>query len=325
VTDRDQATLPDSDAQADEPDVDATAMPDPTEPVEPGESGLEPTAETPGEPEPEPSPEPDYLEWAEATAAFVLGVLPADDAAAAALEIARSRQLQAEVAALLPVADILLSLYQTQPAPSPAAVTAPVAAPPVTERRPAEPARRIAQPRTQSSARPAMPSLGGRNASLILIAALAAAAVIGLLWALALNDRVATKTEEIDALKRQVTQLRQAANASTFVLAPSSDAPDGARGTVFYSLADSTVIIDVSGLPGLDQDHVYQVWFQQSGSADWQPGPTFLVNAQGEAVQRLPGQTPTFARIAISEEPAPGSSAPSTPVLLEGALSGGNG
>jgi hypothetical protein len=170
-----------------------------------------------------------------------------------------------------------------------------------------------------------MPTIGGRNGSLILIAVLAAAAVIGLLWALSLNDRISTQNDEIDALKRQVAQFRQAANASTFVLAPSSDAPDGARGTVFYSLADSTVIIDVSGLAELDQDHVYQVWFQSAGSADWQPGPTFLVNAQGEAVQRLPGQTPTFTRIAISDEPAPGSSSPSTPLLLEGALAGGNG
>jgi hypothetical protein len=324
VTDRDQATLPDSDAQEDEPDVDAIDTPEFTQPTE---SEPEPAPQTPEEPETElePAAGPDHLEWAEATAAFVLGVLPADDAAAAAQEIARSRQLQAEVAALLPVADILLSLYQTQPAQSPVAVAAPVATLPGTERRPTEPARRAAQPRSQSGARPAMPSFGGRNASLILIAALAAAAVIGLLWALALNDRIATRNEEIDALKRQVTQLRQAANASTFVLAPSSDAPDGARGTVFYSLADSTVIIDVSGLAELDQDHVYQVWFQQSGSANWQPGPTFLVNSQGEAIQRLPGQTPTFARIAISAEPAPGSRAPSTPLLLEGALSGGNG
>jgi hypothetical protein len=218
------------------------------------------------------------------------------------------------------VADILLSLYQqTQPVPSATATTAPIAAPP------AEPARRAERPRAEPITRPALPSLGGIRPSSILIAVFALIAAIGLLWALSLNDRIATKDDEITALKRQVEQFRQAANASAFTLTPTASAPDGARGTVFYSLADSRVIIDVSGLPELDQDRVYQVWFQRTGSNAWEPGPTFLVNQQGESVQRLPGETPTFARIAVSEEPAPGSAEPSGDFLLEGALSGGNG
>jgi hypothetical protein len=323
LTDREQATLPENDADSDEPDGE-TAGTSPAEDDSTAQADVDTSDTVEDAAEPGPEPEPETLEWAQATGAFVLGVLPSEDAAAAAQEIARSATLRAEVAALLPVADILLSLYQTQPVPTATATTAPVAVPPA-ERRPAEPARRAERPRAETIARPAMPSLGGIRPSSILIGLLALIAAIGVLWALSLNDRIATKDDEINALKRQVDQFRQAANASAFTLTPTASAPEGARGTVYYSLADSRVIIDVSGLPELDENRVYQVWFQRTGSNAWEPGPTFLVNQQGESVQRLPGETPSFARIAVSEEPAPGSAEPTGDFLLEGALSGGNG
>lgn len=326
MTDREQATLPENDAEADERN-DETAEQSTVVEELPAENGVAATSTSAeadvSAPEPEPEAEPETLAWAEATGAFVLGVLPPDDAAAAAQEYARSAVLRAEVATLLPVADILLNLYQTQPAPAASTAAAPVATP--VERASTEPTRRVETPRRQPIARPAMPSLGGLRPSSILIGVFALIAAIGVLWALSLSDRIATKDDEITALRRQVDQFRQAANASAFTLTPTASAPEGARGTVFYSLADSRVIIDISGLPELDQDRVYQVWFQRSGSNAWEPGPTFLVNQQGESVQRLPGETPTFARIAVSEEPAPGSSEPSSDFLLEGALAGGNG
>ena len=326
MTDREQATLPENDAESDERDDETAEQATVADelPVENGVAATGASAEADvSEPAPEPVAESESLAWAEATGAFVLGVLPADDAAAAAQEYAHSAALRAEVATLLPVADILLNLYQTQPAPAAGTAAALVATP--AERAPSELTRRVETPRPQPGARPAMPTIGGLRPSSILIGVFALIAAIGVLWALSLNDRIATKNDEITALHRQVDQFRQAANASAFTLSPTSNGPEGARGTVFYSLADSRVIIDVSGLPELDQDRVYQVWFQRSGSNAWEPGPTFLVNQQGESVQRLPGETPTFARIAVSEEPAPGSSEPSSDFLLEGALAGGNG
>ena len=61
-----------------------------------------------------------------------------------------------------------------------------------------------------------------------------------------------------------------------------------------------------------------------------QPEPTAQPEGQWTAAIDDPFQLPPQSRPApeqspFSEEPAPGSSAPSTPVLLEGALSGGNG
>ena len=241
--------------------------------------------------------------------------------------IARSRSLQKEVATLLPVADILLNLYQAQSAPASAApaVTAPVADRPALDRTAPAISRRTDRPRSVTTARRTATGIGGLGPSSILIGVLALAAAVGFLWALALSDKVSTRNDEIAALKRQVTEFRQAANASAFSLTPSEDVAENARGTVFYSIADSKVLIDVTGLPELDEDRVYQVWFQRTGGGDWEPGPTFLVNEDGESVQRLPGETPTFIRIAISEEPAPGSAEPSGSFLLEGALAGANG
>jgi hypothetical protein len=218
-----------------------------------------------------------------------------------------------------------MSLYQTQPAP---AVEAPAAAALITQ--PVPTSRETRAPvatrpvTTPAAARRSSP-ISGIAPGHLLIGALAVIAALGVLGALALSDRIATRNDEIAALKRQIAELRQNANASTFPLSPTEEAPADARGTVFYSIADAKVLIDVTGLPELEEDRVYQVWFQHSGSTEWEPGPTFVVNADGDAVQRLAGETPTFIRMAVSEEPAPASTEPSGPFLLEGLLAGSNG
>jgi hypothetical protein len=321
VTDREQATLP----VDDESGEGSEAPPAGVEREETADDLPQAAEPAPVEEEPEAEAPPDELSaWANSTGALVLGALPPDEAAAAAREVALSPAMRAEVAALLPVADILMSLYQTQPAP---AGEAPVAAPQVTQ--PA-PSRR--ETRAPVAARPVARPAAARSSPIagiapgrLLIGALAVIAVLGVLGALALSDRIATRNDEIAALKRQIAELRQNANASTFPLSPTEDAPADARGTIFYSIADAKVLIDVTGLPELDEDRVYQVWFQRSGSTEWEPGPTFVVNADGDAVQRLAGETPTFIRMAVSEEPAPASTEPSGPFLLEGLLAGSNG
>jgi hypothetical protein len=157
----------------------------------------------------------------------------------------------------------------------------------------------------------------GTTAALIALAVLAA---LALLWALALLDRVSTRNDEIDALREQVAQLRGSANASAFTLTPASDEAPNARATIFASAVDRSVLIDVSGLPALEGDEVYQIWFQDSRSNEWVLGPAFGVNRQGESVQRLAGDVPGFSRVAISREPGPGSPEPTNPFLLEGTL-----
>jgi hypothetical protein len=333
VTERDHAILPAADEPENDDEIDVTPAASGDAPADVADESD--AATTAGESvfdgddvSDEPVPEPADVQWAEASGAVVLGVLGPEEMTAAGQAIARSRLLQNEIAALLPVADILLSLYQTQPTPTAPANTttaAVVADRPAPERASSVTSRRVDRPRREVAERSVKAGFGGLTASTVLIGVLALAAAIGVLWALALSDKIATRDNEIAALKRQVTEFRQAANASTFVLSPSEDAGENAAGTVFYSIADSKVLIDVTGLAELDEDRVYQVWFQRNGSEIWEPGPTFLVNEDGESVQRLPGETPMFLRIAISEEPAPGSSEPTGSFLLEGALAGANG
>lgn len=145
-------------------------------------------------------------------------------------------------------------------------------------------------------------------------------AAFGLLWALAQRDQISTRDQEICALRAQITELQQSANATVIVLNPVSDAAAGARATVFYSPGDGTVLINATGLPTLEDDRVYQVWLQSADSDAWTPGPTFRVNSAGEAVRRLAGETPGFARMAITDEPSPGSTEPTGAILLEGDL-----
>jgi hypothetical protein len=310
VTDREQDTLPENDEETADDEQSVLAENEAAEDATPHEAGAEPVAEEAS------------LAWADATAALALGAVPNDQIAAVIHEISGSAALRAEVASLLPVADILMNLYQTQTALSAPAAPAAAKAPapePQPEARPAAPPRVAARP-----LRPAltMPRVAPTP---VIMGALTLVAVLAILWALALSDRIATRDDEIDALKRQIEQLSQSGNATTFLLSPSSSAPEAARGTVFYSIADGKVVIDVVGLEQLDEDRVYQVWVQRSGSTTWEPGPTFLVNSSGEAVQRLAGETPTFIRIAVTEEPAPGSTEPTGEFLLDGLLAGSSG
>ncbi len=265
-------------------------------------------------------PTDEFTRWQRGTGAYVLGALEPDEAVLAARTYAESEEIQAELIAMLPVADILTSLYSSQPAPgtSASAATAPA---PVTEG--STQAAAVARPasRPQLPTRPVVVSTPQwRSASPILLGALGVLAALGFLWALAQRDQITTKDTEIDALRTQAAELSVAGNASVFVLNPASDAGAGAKATVFYSPGDGTVLLDARGLPELEEDYVYQVWFAAAGTDAWRAGPVFTVNDSGDAVRRLPGEAPDFGRMAISDEPAPGSTDAPDEFLLLGEL-----
>ena len=273
--------------------------------------------------------QPDELRWANSTGAFVLGALNPDDMRQAAAEYARSPATCVELGALLPVADILVRLYQSQPAapptePGASVERARVIVPRSASRVAADDSLRPAS-RAETSASRSLASFSIRGLPLtnLLMAALAVLAAIAVLWALALTDRIGTRDDEISALNRQVAELR-AANASAYALYPTADGGT-AQGTVFYSPANSSVLLDITGLPALEEGRVYQVWFQRTQDAAWETGPIFVVNSAGESVQRLPGEGPTFSQIAISNEPEPGSNEPTGPFLVTGALAAADG
>jgi len=262
-------------------------------------------------------------EWAIWTGALALDAIDTDQRDVVADAITASPELSRELAELKSVADILTGLYQSSPAPTatgavPASIPAEVTAAPALKSR---------QPRPARTPRPALKaarSLERVPAAKVLTGTCVVIAALALLWAFALLDKISTRDDEINALSTEVASLKGSGNASTYLLYPTADGGK-AQGTIFYSPANATTLIDVINLPPADEKQVYQIWFQANGSDAWQPGPTFLANAGGEAVQRLSGDAPTFAHIAISLEPSPGSSSPTGPFLATGTLAQVNG
>ncbi len=74
----------------------------------------------------------------------------------------------------------------------------------------------------------------------------------------------------------------------------------------------------VEGLPVLPQGRAYQVWFSETGQP-MRSGGVFAVNSQGVAVSRptIPAPLERITAIAVTHEPAPGSTAPTSIPLLD--------
>jgi hypothetical protein len=257
--------------------------------------------------------------WRRATGAFALGALDADDVPAALETYRHSPELQHELQLLLPVVDILTSLYQPAgTSPDQMAATAPV------QTAPAQPAQAPSQAkaeRVRERAAPVVvPKHGGTTARALPLIALGILAALGLLWGLAQRDLIATRDREISALQNRIAELEQTANAGVLILNPVSDDAAGAKATIFYSVGDGTVLINATGFPEIDENDTFQIWLQTADSTSWQPGPSFRVNEAGEAVRRLPGEVTAFSQMAISVEPQPGSAEPTTAFLLQGEM-----
>jgi anti-sigma-K factor RskA len=91
-----------------------------------------------------------------------------------------------------------------------------------------------------------------------------------------------------------------------------------ARGRMYASSINDTALLLVDGLKSLPSDRVYQVWLMQAG----QPhnGGTFTVdgNGQGRWVIRADQPLSRYQAIIVTEEPAGGSPAPTSPRVLAG-------
>ncbi|MGH2548194.1 MAG: anti-sigma factor, partial [Thermomicrobiales bacterium] len=123
----------------------------------------------------------------------------------------------------------------------------------------------------------------------------------------------------------QLADIRENANATSYTLVPTTEGPQGATGTFFFSLPDQRGALTVRGLAAPPSGQSYQIWYIDEQESDPIAGPTFAVNSAGEAAVPLNLNAATFDAIAISLEPADGSDQPSTGYLLEGQLGGAAG
>ncbi|MFN8532765.1 MAG: anti-sigma factor [Dehalococcoidia bacterium] len=255
----------------------------------------------------------DYRELCEAAAVRALD--PADQAAldqhlAGCLdcraELGRSEGLAAWLAVTVPQIDPPLRLKQSimqvvrlEARPQPIA-------------RAAATARRFSWPAFQL----------GRLAAVGAAAALLVAAGLGA-WSYALSGELESQRQLNASLTQglqgrdDLVQLVSSQPELMSFLNGTPEAPTG-RGRMYASSINDTALLLVDGLKPLPPDRVYQVWLMQGGSPV--SGGTFTVDGlgQGRWVVRADDPLSRYQAVIVTEEPAGGSAAPTSPRVLTG-------
>ena len=160
--------------------------------------------------------------------------------------------------------------------------------------------------------RPARPAARRRPIGYLVPLAAAAVLVLGVgAWNLQLQQELANHQQ----LARLVAQ------ADTRELAPTITSGD-ARGRAYLDPSTDQVVVAVSRLPELPADQTYQLWFTRpDGRRD--SGGTFRPDEGGVGVilTAAPAGLRAYTGVGISAEPAGGSRAPTTPMVLYWGLS----
>jgi anti-sigma-K factor RskA len=89
-------------------------------------------------------------------------------------------------------------------------------------------------------------------------------------------------------------------------------AQQGIGGTL--AVGENSSMLDLHGLGRLTGDEVYQVWVAEGQSV--KPSSNFIPDANGRAMTAVDGHLSAGTRVMVTREPRPGSTTPTTPVLL---------
>jgi anti-sigma-K factor RskA len=89
-------------------------------------------------------------------------------------------------------------------------------------------------------------------------------------------------------------------------------AQQGIGGTL--AVSENSSMLDLHGLGRLTGDEVYQVWVAEGQSV--KPSSNFIPDANGRAMTAVDGHLSAGTRVMVTREPRPGSTTPTTPVLL---------
>jgi anti-sigma-K factor RskA len=263
-------------------------------------------------------------------AAYVIGALTPDERKAFETHLATCAQCAAEVRSLTPVAGALAqTVPQVEP---PVALRARVVSYASRSERPAASggAEPIGAP-VQRERSAALPSWLAAAASLVIAAGLG-------VYAYQLRDRVETLEARLqDALARAQTSEGQLANAVRVSSQAQTQiavltAPDvtridlaglevapSASARAFFSPSRG-VVLSASNLPPLQAGRTYQLWF----IANKVPvaGGLFQPDAAGSSNVLLPvdANAPRPEALAVTNEPAGGSTTPTNPLYLLGSV-----
>lgn len=143
----------------------------------------------------------------------------------------------------------------------------------------------------------------------VLGAAAALALIVGAVALVdARNDR--DRAEEVSAV---VT----ADDATRVDLTGTPDGPESASGSVIWSASLGRAVVTLEGMPALDDDRAYALWFIVDGT----PQPAALVDTNdGTAVATIDAPSGDVEAMGVTDEPASGSAQPTTPILLAGSV-----
>ena len=284
----------------------------------------------------------------DAVGAYLLDAL--DDAELAEFEafLRDDPDTQAEVAGLRPVVGLLPLALDDRDVPQPSAAlrlrilqaarenndasspgsaaggTAAIKQP----RQPAGPAASPLEKSTRSSGGTVLPfirRMGFERLAAGLLALIAAGAII---WGITLQSRLNDTRNDLNSVRDELAIVQGdeggVVQAVVYTMDPTEEGPETANAIVSLQAEDSAeATISALGMPPTAQGRVYQLWFislNDAGEVEGVPRPsvTFEVGTDGAViVEDVPVDGP-FDAVAITDEPAGGSAAPTTPPILFG-------
>lgn len=122
------------------------------------------------------------------------------------------------------------------------------------------------------------------------------------------------RAEEVSA---DVIAVATADDATRVDLRGTPDGPASASGSVIWSASLGRAVVTVDGLPALDDDRAYALWFIVDGT----PQPAALVDTNdGRVVATVDTPSGDVEAMGVTDEPAGGSAQPTTPILLAGSV-----
>lgn len=158
-----------------------------------------------------------------------------------------------------------------------------------------------------------------------IITGVVLAALLGtMIWNVNLRGDVGALEEDLAAAVNDNASLRESANATVYQLTPTQDGPENAHAQAWFTVQGSGVL-SVANMPTPGEGRIYQLWYITDSPTTPIPGGTFPVDGTGQGFMLIPADVGAISSIAISEEPAGGSQAPSGPILLVSEVSGARG
>ena len=157
-----------------------------------------------------------------------------------------------------------------------------------------------------------------------LLALIAAGALI---WGVTLQSRLNDTEGDLDSVRDELAALEGdsgVVRTVAYLLDPTPDGPETANAIFELQTEESTTAkFTALGMPPTEPGREYQLWFvdlTDAGEVEGapRPGATFEVGADGAiVVDGVPVDGP-FDAVAITNEPAGGSPAATTPIILFG-------